>query len=600
MKTVFRRIALFLLVLCMIAGMAACKPVDETSDSSPVPDAADEGDAESEVAHDYSEPLTIDLYAGLGNYNGELVGWPAKVYKDLFNIDINMTSPGGDDTVFQTRAVSGDLGDIVCFGSNTQHFTDSIETGLLLDWYQDDLFAERGTAMAQYTDAIDKMVNNYGDGTALYGMLNNVSSRSPLESCEATELTYGSFMRYDIYKEIGSPEIKTLDDLYPVLKQMHEAHPETEDGEPVYVFTLFGDWDGALMTQAKQFGAMYGYDEISGGSAYILQKYDASDYQSIFDPNGYYVKGLKIYNQAYREGLLDPDSLTQDWDQVHDKVLDGQVLYVWWSWLADTYNTPENTSEGRSMSFVPITDETIVSSGCRPAGENYKICIGANCQDPERCMDFINWMYTPEGAMTLRNGPEGLTWEMVDGRPVFTEFGLEAVPTTAEIDVPEEYGGSDYNTGSYGIFWDPAVQTDINPETNESYTWRTWSSYLESKVAEIDPRWTAYEEWCNDLGTTSQKQYCQDHDQIAVIPATDMSVPPLDSDLSQIQGQVQNTVREKSWQMVYAESDAEFEALLAEMTEMCEGFGVDQLDEFYANYLLELEAATQEVIASAQ
>ena len=42
-------------------------------------------------------------------------------------------------------------------------------------------------------------------------------------------------------------------------------------------------------------------------------------------------------------------------------------------------------------------------------------------------MEFINWLYTPEGMMTTLNGPEGLTWEMKDGKAALTDFGKKAM-----------------------------------------------------------------------------------------------------------------------------------------------------------------------------
>ena len=69
--------------------------------------------------------------------------------------------------------------------------------------------------------------------------------------------------------------------------------------------------------------------------------------------------------------------------------------------------------------------------------------IGSKAEDPQRLADFIDWLYSPEGIMvscaqtSSTCGPEGLTWEMKDGKPVLTEFGKKAL-SGEEIEVPEE------------------------------------------------------------------------------------------------------------------------------------------------------------------
>lgn len=586
-----RRGAALLLAGCTAAMTACAKTNSSQANSEPASTSAIGSTAEKT----YEKEITIDLFTETGNYNGEVPGWGAKLYKDKFNMKVNIISPQGDEAVYQTRAISGNLGDLAIFGTD-MHFRDSIDAGLIMDLNKDNLFAERGKDIEKYQDAIQFMKDTYGGGTALYGLPNQISERSPLTTSEASEITFGSFLRFDIYQDIGAPEIKTLDELYPTLKKMAEAHPTADNGEKVYAFSLFGDWDGTLMTFAKQFGCMYGYEEISGGRSYILQNNDASDYYSVFEPDSYYVKGLKIYNQAYRDGLLDPDSMTQNFQNVSDKLRDGQVLYSCWSWLAESYNSVENTSAGKAMMFVPITDEKVAANGCRNIGGSYRISIGANAQDPERMMDFINWMYTTESLMMFNNGPEGLTWEMKDGKPTLTEYGYKVVPTNTKDAVPDEYGGGTWQEGT-PVYWNSVLYTDTNPEINQSYTWRVWDSYLDSHSAANDVKWTAYENWSKFYGVKTQKEYLEKNNQLSVYPGTSLIAPELDSDLTQIQGQIQPIVREYSWKMVYAKDDAEFDSLLKEMAEKCKGLGVDKLDDFYKAYLKELNAECEKVIA---
>lgn len=595
-KTAFsaKKSAALFLACCMAVSMAACTKQNDSSQGSSSSNAESTTGANSDAAKTYDNEITIDLFTQTGNYNGEIVGWGGKVIKDNFNMKVNVVAQQGDESVFQTRAISGNLGDIAIFSAD-QNFRDSIEAGLLLDMNKDDLFKNHGKDVAKYADAVKHVENTYG---GLYAIPGYVSERSALTPSEATEITFGSFVRFDLYQKMGSPEVKTLDDLYPMLKEMAKLEPATPTGEKVYAFSLFGDWDGSFMTFGKQFGSLYGYNDILGGGGYILQNNMGDDYYHVLDPEGYYVKGLKIYNQAYRDGLLQPDSMTQTWDNVRDQLTSGQVLFTCWSWLAEYYNTPANTSEGKAMMFVPITDEKIASDGCRKTGNSYRIGIGTNAKDPERMMDFINWLYSVEGKMTTTNGPEGLSWEMKDGKPTLTEFGLKVVPNNTTDEVPAEYGGGTWQGGGLGYFTS-VIDADINPETNQTYTWRVWDSYLDSHTAAVDKRWTAYENWTKQFGAKTQKEYLEKNNQLAVWPGSDMMAPALGADLDQLRGQIQPIVREYSWQMVYAKDDAEFDKLLKEMTTKCEGLGIEKLDKFYIDYLTELAAANEKIVAAS-
>lgn len=60
-------------------------------------------------------PITLTVFSQLANYNGEQVGWFAKEMLDRFNVKLNII-PDSDGT-FDTRMESGNLGDIVVFGS---------------------------------------------------------------------------------------------------------------------------------------------------------------------------------------------------------------------------------------------------------------------------------------------------------------------------------------------------------------------------------------------------------------------------------------------------------------------------------------------------
>ena len=148
------------------------------------------------------------------------------------------------------------------------------------------------------------------------------------------------------YKAAGYPELNTLEDLLPALQKMQEAVPTSDSGKQTYAISLFKDWDGNLMSNAKPEASLYGYDEIG----FVLAKADGSDYQSFIDSDSAYVRSLKFLFEANQMGLVDPESTTQNYDTLFAKYQDGQILFSPYPWLGQSaYNTDANKAEGKGF-----------------------------------------------------------------------------------------------------------------------------------------------------------------------------------------------------------------------------------------------------------
>lgn len=76
-------------------------------------EAAGEAAADTASASD-KDLMTIEIYDVAANYQGVQSGWFAQIVKEKFNLELNIIAPQvAGDAVFQTRASTGNLGDIV-------------------------------------------------------------------------------------------------------------------------------------------------------------------------------------------------------------------------------------------------------------------------------------------------------------------------------------------------------------------------------------------------------------------------------------------------------------------------------------------------------
>ena len=434
-KNVQRALALALAATMLAGTVAGC---GKSSDSD-----STQGGKSSNGK--YAKELTIDVFDSQANFQGEQTGWFAKLIKDKFNIKLNIIAPnvaGGGDTLYQTRSANGNLGDLIITNLDSSRLKDMVTAGLVLDMSD---YIKDEKYLQDRMDAINTASKLSGtDG--VWAVPSEISNQPATEPCEASEPTNAPSLRWDVYGEVGYPEMDTLEDMIPVLEQMQEkAKGTSKDGKDVYALSLFKDWDGDTMQNAGAFCALYGYENLG----FALGKVDGSEIQSVIDSDSMYVRALKFLFEANQKGLIDPESTTQDFDTLQTKFRNGDVLYSFWPWLgAGVYNTTENTSEGKGFASATIKDMKCLSYGSMPDGKmSVGIMVGSQTKDPQRMVDFINWLYSPEGieASSAQSGgncgPEGLTWEMKDGKPVLTDFGVKAfVDIDENLKVPDEWG----------------------------------------------------------------------------------------------------------------------------------------------------------------
>jgi putative aldouronate transport system substrate-binding protein len=574
MSKTLTKVKLVAAATVLMMGVSACGNAENAGNAGTNAD----GNAAAGVgnANAAKETYQIEVLSQLSNFAGTQGGWYGKVLKDKFGLELNITAPNlaGGAAKFATLMASGDLGDIIAFGNDGQEYRDAIKAGLLLDWTKDGLLEKYGKdILATVPKAIEKNKKNFGDGKAVYGV-GSEASNMPSGPSDGNTMTYQVDMRWDLYQKLGSPKMTEMEDILPVLKKMQELEAKSDSGKPTYGLSLWGDWDGNYMTLAKQPGSIYGYDLSDGFNEGTLLEISANEekYQGILDDNSYYLRSLKFYYDANKMGLLDPDSMTQKFEDVVNKYKDGQVLLSWFPWQDNAYNTPNHTDAGKGFAMVGIGAQKIYSYGYSPYGYNRVWAIGAKAKHPERIMEFINWLYTPEGMMTTLNGPEGLTWEMKDGKAALTDFGKKAMRDSSQ-QVPAEFGGGTYKDGAGQINNYTLKATTTNPNTGEPYDWNMWSSVLKGNPNPVEKSWR------EATGALTPKELLMKNNQIAVNNAVSSTEAPvvMDTMLSQKLSQVGAVIKEYSWKMIYANDDAQYDQLKKEMIEKAKGLGYDEI-----------------------
>ena len=555
-------------------AQAADNSADDSADSDADADESEaENDSETEAAADGEEvresdedfaelygttdPINITIYSQLANYSGELTGWFAELMKQKYNVVMTII-PDSDGT-FDTRMESGDLGDIVVFGSTGNQYQRAATSGMLFDWNEDDILSDYGPYVkAHMPYALENnanLNNSIGAGDVVYGFGHNVAT-SP-EDHEA--FFYTMDLRWDLYKELGYPEVNTIDDLYNLFVSMKEICPTDEAGNETYAVSMWPDWDGNMVMYVKAFATCYwGYDEMGFG----LYDVETGKYHDALEPDGPYLKSLKFFNKLYQAGLVDPNSITQTYDKMSEKAQNGGIFYSIFDYAgSQLYNSEEHLSAGKAMYPMVPKDASPLCYGMNVMGGNRVWTIGANTEYPELCMAIINYLTTPEGYMTYWYGPKDVCWYYDEnGNSCLTELGEQAYKDRKGTIMPAEWGGISFNEGTFQANNTTWSRDASNPDSNgETYNCDNWVS------RRADTDYDILNDWRDRTGCYNAQEYLNTTNY-KVSLATSYSESAKSDELEIIWEQVKNTIVTSSWNAIYAESDEEFDKIVADMT----------------------------------
>ena len=565
--------------------LAGCGSSSESADSSAASgsekstETTAKADSTDSTASD-GDTMTFEIFDVAANYQGVQTGWFAKVVKDRFNIELNIIAPQvAGDAIYQTRSSSGNLGDILILESG--QFKECVDAGLIKDISAD---IWNYSNLADYKDQIDVLNNGLegNDNGATYGIPTEMLSTSPTSYSQDT--IYSSpLLRWDLYKELGTPDIADLDGLLDVLEQMKEKHPTNDAGDACYAMSLWPDWDGGdgMLGIANVVQLTTWYGEKIKGSAIL--KPDGT-FIPLTDKNGTYYKILKFLYEANQRGLVDPDSATQDWNSACAKMSAGQVYLMWYSWQTGFWNSTERLKDGKGFIFTPVADQEYYADADVYYGSGRVWAVGSQVDDEKyaKIMEFLDWYASPEGLMFQHAGIEGFNYEVgEDGK--FTQINSNALMDN--LNVPEEWGGGGYSDGNNAINQWIVNANSINPLTGESYVVTYWSSYKEETLTDMK------REWRERFDAEEPADYMKKNNKLIISPNVSVSLPIDTADISVIRNQCNETICDYSWRMIYASDDANFDALWDEMSKTLDGYGFQDLVKFDTDkYQIELDA----------
>jgi len=280
----------------------------------------------------------------------------------------------------------------------------------------DDYIAKSPNLLAFYGSDINRLKFSTAD-PHIYGFGAGASTPASFEPGNYWQTCF--MLQQSALKSQGYPQIKTLDDFENAIKTDIANNPTTPDGlKKVGLDLVTADgWRYGMSLK----GPAYSIGGLASGSindAYL----DPSTNQLVWGPiQPCYQTYMQWLNKMYNEGLIDPQSFTQTYDdyiaELTSGVCVGCIDGYWQMYQADiALRQGANPDQGyfpfpvlmdpSNMTWLEDQPGDLLSSG--------GIIVTSACKNPDKIVNFMDYLTSEEGQILRWWGIEGTNYT-VDG-----------------------------------------------------------------------------------------------------------------------------------------------------------------------------------------
>jgi putative aldouronate transport system substrate-binding protein len=440
-----------------------------------------------------------------------------------------------------------------------------VEGGLLSPL--EDLLGKYGQNIkknAQRTLDFVGTTGSYGKNKIYYLPSHNFNNLDTLLKSDMYNVAIAPHIRYDYYKELGSPKIASEDDLLNVLKQMQDKHPKSSDGKSTYAMSV--DLSAGLWSYLTMYSYCNGVESIA--SNYVNRTNDSKTIRNVLGDDFIIWRAANYYNKAHRLGILDPESFTQKAENWAEKNRNGQGFYAENSW--NDFSRSLAKTVGPDAGFEPILTafQHIYAGGYSSYGWGFTVGIPSTSKNAEAAMKWIDYLYTPEGARTMYSGVEGTNWKYDANKvPQLTE---ETMKMSSDKDFAKKTGIKKYHNqvGLDNVVLHPdgyPVDLFMMPNVLESQTQNVDKAYCTDNGVKF-PYQVAkklqgegkaiIEWWCGDQGSL---------------------MPTLPDDLKRIVTKADDALLKGFPKMIMANSDQDFNKAKEDVKNQLKSMGIQQV-----------------------
>lgn len=507
---------------------------------------------------DTTEHYEFDAYY---SYQGSVKPWgedaASKYMNEKFNITLNYSCPEADaDSKLNLMISSDDLPDVIILDRNA-NWLKLINLGKLVDI--NTLKYEGCSFDEDILESTQKLLSVNG---GLYGIPNWARKG-------ATGGNMSWMVNHDVYEQLGSPELKTLEDLHQFMLDAKDKGVKTSDDQSIFPWLPRQDDNGFYTVSA-----IY----RSYGNPNLIDTYwsqaDNDVKLAVYDDN--YIAALKIANQWYKEGLFPETTYTDSNDQFTEKLANGRAAITYYDFSQDDTNHFRTLLQEKDGNTYDLLGWELKDSPIYPAADGVDYvygeeggtvgwnvnCITTKAENPQRIFDLYTWMLTKDGSINMMYGPEGGLWEGKDeeGNPILKK--------------PEEELTSDEKNAAGCWFWSQPAHSDnvdltkyaVNEQQPEAS--RSWVISIQDHV--FTPEDSIHP------AIPGQKFLTDENTGLS------LEIDPTD-DLGMARQAITDECKMRIPQIIMASDDATFDKLVQDLKDFAESNQVHDIEKIYTD-----------------
>lgn len=218
----------------------------------------------------------------------------------------------------------------------------------------------------------------------------------------------------------SKPSFDTPENFYNALKAAKEKFPEVSGGMSMIPL-------GAM--EFTETGSP-SFDDFLADWLAIPYEKDGKLYDRKTDPE--FIKWMKMFRQANEDGLISKDIFIDKGEQIGEKFGQGRYFCGFLQWVDHKAQQQILANIDPNGIYIGVEGPRN-SNGAEPTLASGSIngwlqtFITADCKDPQRAIEFITYMLSPEGQKDQVCGEEGKMHNMVDGKVVYTDEFMNMV-----------------------------------------------------------------------------------------------------------------------------------------------------------------------------
>jgi len=363
-----------------------------------------------------TSPVNLDMFVNYSWFGMDWSDSTGKKVTERTGVTLDISKPvSDDDQKLNIMISSGELPSMICLDKNSTSLNRMIDAGLIYSY--DELMDKYAPKFK--TILRKEIMTNYksSDGKTYY-----IADFVEGEDYKKTSLEYNALIgtnqecfsvRKDYLEEIGNPDISTPDKFIEALKQIKLKHPDK-----------IGFYAGADTLNSESLGSSVDTSRLStiGAQFGVTQYYENNGKIQMGFRNPAFINAIKFLNKLQVNNLLTKESFIDNSDIQLAKVQKGDPISYTWT-IGDGTKVPTDNPNTQYVVMKPFATYKRVEAG---TGWNATV-ITKSAKNPERCIKFLEYMYSQDGIEDTVYGVEGDTyggdvvtgphWHMVNGKP---------------------------------------------------------------------------------------------------------------------------------------------------------------------------------------